>query len=682
MAGFDTRELQIVLTAKDQATQQLQGLSKQMGNLGGATGKLTGLFNNFGTSLANTGRSFLSLQGAIAGVGLAYLVADTAKAGANLERMEAVTKVLAQNLGVGADTLQDWRDALAEVNTFGGSATETINTFLQSGISGTVDFKKFIQVTKDFGASAGVSSKQAIENFTKAIVSLRPELLETFGIQFNLTQVNKEYAQSIGKVSSELTATERRQALLNEVFKQGEAVAGVYAETYSTAGKNLLSIQDAMQNVKEFLGSALTPALKEFTGTILASLKDAIKWFEANRDAVAEFGEKLAKLAVVAVKGFGKFFTFLIKNKEIIIGLFSAIAISVGVAVASMLPALLSAHGAFLALWAVITLLLKSGVIEWFMSLNSVAKGLIGLAVAIPVIAMAVSSLLPVLTTVGTALLAINPIILAIVAVAGLLYLAWQTNFLGIQDIFNQFIENFKLGVQWWIDAFNTVKLWIEENLVPLFQMSLPELLAFFLGYVVGFAENLYNAFVENLQALPAYLQTVGTQAKDNFVTQIKAMGELSKTTTQSFIANLKQQWGALPEYAKLVFTQLKDTVIEQFKAMWELGGVFITKIKDAVTDLGNKARDAINAVKEAFRVGREGAPSFQFGGFVPSTGLALLHRGEFVLSRSMIEGRTQAPSSIQEVFNQPINIQANVTNEIDLDMLGDKLAFALRNTR
>jgi hypothetical protein len=47
-----------------------------------------------------------------------------------------------------------------------------------------------------------------------------------------------------------------------------------------------------------------------------------------------------------------------------------------------------------------------------------------------------------------------------------------------------------------------------------------------------------------------------------------------------------------------------------------------------------------------------------------------------------MLEGRVQAPSSIQEVFNQPININANITNEIDLDLLGDKLAFALRNSR
>ena len=132
MAGIDTRELQIVVTAKDQATKQLRGLSNEMGRLGGNTTKLRGIFNNFGTSLANTGRSFLSLQGAIAGVGVALLVADVAKAGANLERMEAVTKVLSKNLGIGADTLKEYRDALAEVNTFGGSATETINTFLQS----------------------------------------------------------------------------------------------------------------------------------------------------------------------------------------------------------------------------------------------------------------------------------------------------------------------------------------------------------------------------------------------------------------------------------------------------------------------------------------------------------------------------------------------------------------------
>lgn len=708
MAGVDTRELQIVLTARDEATKQLQGLNKQMGALGGNASKLRGLFNNFGTSLANTGRSFLSLQGAIAGVGLGLLVADVAKAGANLERMEAVTKVLSKNLGIGADQLKEYRDALAEVNTFGGSATETINTFLQSGLAGTIDFKKFIQVTKDFSASAGVSSKEGIESFTKAIVSLRPELLETFGIQFNLTQVNKEFAKTLGKSSSELTATERRQALLNEVFKQGEAVTGVYAETYKTAGKNLLSIKDAMQNVKEYLGSALTPALKEFTGTLLANLKGSIQWFENNRDAVTEFGEKLAKVAVVAVKGIGKFFRFLIKNKEIVIGLFGAIAISIGVAVASMLPALLSAHGAFLILWGVITLLQKSGIIKWFMGLGGVAQILVGSLVGLPAIGLALSAIIPsivggftalagVIGTVGTVvtgtllpaigsiLVAIAPIaipILAIVAVLGLFYLAWKNNFLGIQEVVAEFVENFKQGVQWWIEAFQSVVTWINENIMPLFSLSLPELLGVFLGFVVGFAINLYNAFVENLQALPEYLMTIGTNAKDNFVAQLKAMYELGIVWIKKTDTYLRETWDALPEYTKTIWEQVSTTVVDQLKATWELGGVYVDKILGWFDDMNKKAKDAIVSFKEAFKVGREGAPSFQFGGFVPQTGTALLHKGEFVLSRNMLEGRVQAPSSIQEVFNQPININANISNEIDLDLLGDRLAFALRNSR
>ena len=72
----------------------------------------------------------------------------------------------------------------------------------------------------------------------------------------------------------------------------------------------------------------------------------------------------------------------------------------------------------------------------------------------------------------------------------------------------------------------------------------------------------------------------------------------------------------------------------------------------------------------------------FQKGGFVGSTGLAMLHAGEFVLSKDMLKGRADIPSQIQNTFNQPINIEATLSNELDFDLLGYKLAWELRNAR
>ena len=64
------------------------------------------------------------------------------------------------------------------------------------------------------------------------------------------------------------------------------------------------------------------------------------------------------------------------------------------------------------------------------------------------------------------------------------------------------------------------------------------------------------------------------------------------------------------------------------------------------------------------------------------STGLAMLHAGEFVLSKDMLEGRKNIPSQVQNTFNQPINIEATMSSEMDFDLLGYKLAWELRNSR
>ena len=76
--------------------------------------------------------------------------------------------------------------------------------------------------------------------------------------------------------------------------------------------------------------------------------------------------------------------------------------------------------------------------------------------------------------------------------------------------------------------------------------------------------------------------------------------------------------------------------------------------------------------------------PTFDQGGWVPQTGIAVVHQGEFVLSRDMIAGRAPTPAQISNTkqYNQPINIQANVANDMDMNVLGQRLAFELRNTR
>lgn len=323
----------------------------------GMTSKLNGGFANMSTGLADVGRKFISLQGAIAGVGLVALIGNVGMAGAQYARLGETLEVVRKNMGLTTEEIEDMQQALLEANLQGSDATRTLLTFVQSGLGSITDMKKFTLMAKDYSASIGVSSKEGVQDFTQAIGTLNPELLKKYRLITNLTEIYSKYGDEVGKVSSELTPQEKRVALLNEVYKQhAETVDGVYKQTYDTASKAISSVKDATSSFKDELGLALEPAIKVVAVRLRDFLQDAIKWFKENKDVVADWGKKLGDVTVKAVDGFMKFVTFMVNNKEIIVGFFIAVGIAIAFAIGTISPAV----QLFLKLWAGITLLLKA----------------------------------------------------------------------------------------------------------------------------------------------------------------------------------------------------------------------------------------------------------------------------------------------------------------------------------
>lgn len=75
--------------------------------------------------------------------------------------------------------------------------------------------------------------------------------------------------------------------------------------------------------------------------------------------------------------------------------------------------------------------------------------------------------------------------------------------------------------------------------------------------------------------------------------------------------------------------------------------------------------------------------PKFENGGYVPKTGLAIVHQGEFVLSKAMLAGQKPVPTLANKTYhNTPITINAEIHTDIDMGLLANKIAFAVRNSR
>jgi len=130
------------------------------------------------------------------------------------------------------------------------------------------------------------------------------------------------------------------------------------------------------------------------------------------------------------------------------------------------------------------------------------------------------------------------------------------------------------------------------------------------------------------------------------------------------------------------VFDDVKKGALTKMEELWKGITDWWTKIKDIFTQLGNMVNDTLGKVAQGIEAGKKGFTSRQYGGYVPTTGLAMLHEGEFVVSKDMQAGRSAISSSVSHTYNQPITINPTLSGEPDFDLLGYKLAWVLRNAR
>lgn len=142
----------------------------------------------------------------------------------------------------------------------------------------------------------------------------------------------------------------------------------------------------------------------------------------------------------------------------------------------------------------------------------------------------------------------------------------------------------------------------------------------------------------------------------------------------------LTGNWQKAWDLAKKGFMDVFDGIKSFAKGWWDsIVGMFRGGLNTIVGVLNGFIR-VINKAGGGFGVNIPEIPSFDNGGFVQNTGLAMVHSGEFVLSRDMLSGNARVPASVSNTTNQPIQIEAIINTPLDLDALGYQLAWQLRN--
>ena len=227
--------------------------------------------------------------------------------------------------------------------------------------------------------------------------------------------------------------------------------------------------------------------------------------------------------------------------------------------------------------------------------------------------------------------------------------------------------------------AFKDIMKFINDNKAT-FQAFWTDIVAIFrfsLGFIQGFWQSTWQAFAQYLQDIWQIMKGI-LEVAWGVITIIIDIGMGLVT------GKWNKAWEGIKKGFGYIWDGIKDVIA---------GGVkyLVDSIKlalDTVIGLVNGVIAGFNKVAGAASGGKikiPEIPHFQDGGFVPATGLAVLHAGEFVLSKAMIAGQQSVPQQVMSSNtnnNMPINIYATVNNQIDMNLLGNKIAFALRNSR
>lgn len=137
-----------------------------------------------------------------------------------------------------------------------------------------------------------------------------------------------------------------------------------------------------------------------------------------------------------------------------------------------------------------------------------------------------------------------------------------------------------------------------------------------------------------------------------------------------------KGAWTAITDMFKTQWTIMEEFI----KGVWGRIKSYVASGVNGLIDIINGFIDGVNKLSidgKGFSINRLSPVSFDKGGWVNSSGLAMVHKGEYVLSRDMLAGRQPVASNVNN-YSQPISVNAVINNQMDAFELAHILGFEL----
>ena len=258
----------------------LKDLIIKIGVRGGKKAKkdVRGLGNAFGAmakSAAKAAAVFYAAKGIITGL------QRTIQISSELTAVEGGFRNLTKGIGGAANTLNKLEKATDGTVNKIDLMTQANNAMLLGIFDNNDQMAEMFDVAQRLGAALGEDTLFGVQSLVTGMGRQSKLMLDNLGIMVDVEKANKEYADSLGISTTQLTDQQKKTAFNNATMKAAKELVNELGEENLTTADRINKLKSSATNMAGELGQALTPA------------------FNASLDVMASFSDDISKVVDV-----------------------------------------------------------------------------------------------------------------------------------------------------------------------------------------------------------------------------------------------------------------------------------------------------------------------------------------------------------------------------------------------
>jgi hypothetical protein len=210
----------------------------------------------------------------IAGQQIKYATEQFRDAAQEIDLTRVLAKALVTEADIGGST-QRWARIFEDTRRATSGMVSDLQILKSAALMSSFNipmqsFAKNMQVIQKLSIRTGQDMQYMMDSFARGVSRLSPAILDNLGLQIKLSDAYQVYAAALGTSSDNLTTTQKKQAVLNEVIRQGSELTkdiDPYASYQASLDRTIASTENFFNYLK---GKVLT-----FIGTLAQSQGEA-----------------------------------------------------------------------------------------------------------------------------------------------------------------------------------------------------------------------------------------------------------------------------------------------------------------------------------------------------------------------------------------------------------------------